>query len=216
MERKDFDVRSFKGGFDDNFTYLVTCGETGAQFLVDAAVPYERLASFIEPGLSHVLITHAHGDHTAHLDEYLNAREELKVVLSPVSAGRVSARVKIIVGDGEVFEIGKLSMKAIHTPGHSPDGVCYRLGYVVFTGDTLFVGRTGRTLSGGADTRELYRSVYEKLLTLPGRILLYPGHDYGPRPTITIGENIELSPLLRARDEDDFVKRMADFEASRR
>ena len=216
MEDRDFEVRSFKGGFDDNFTYLVTCRRTGAQFLVDAALPYGEVSPFIGPGLSHVLITHAHGDHTIGLGEYLDAREGLIIVLSPVWADRVSAPEKISVGDGETLEIGRLSIEAIQTPGHSPDGVCYRIGEAIFTGDTLFVGRTGRTLGTGADTGRLYRSVYGKLLTLPGSTLIYPGHDYGPRPTITIGENIELSPLLRARDEEDFVKRMADFEASRR
>ena len=57
--------------------------------------------------------------------------------------------------------------------------------------------------------------MYEKLLTLPNETIVYPGHDYGTVPSITIQENIKLSPLLQAEDETDFISRMADFETSR-
>jgi glyoxylase-like metal-dependent hydrolase (beta-lactamase superfamily II) len=85
----------------------------------------------------------------------------------------------------------------------------------LFTGDTLFVGRTGRTVSKGSDTRQLYQSVYNIIFDLPGHTIIYPGHDYGPKMTISIDENIVLSPLLQADDEDDFVQRMADYEVER-
>jgi glyoxylase-like metal-dependent hydrolase (beta-lactamase superfamily II) len=111
--------------------------------------------------------------------------------------------------------VGQLSLEVFHTPGHYPDSVCYLLNGILFTGDTLFVGRTGRTVSKGSDTRQLYQSVYNIIFDLPGHTIIYPGHDYGPKMTISIDENIVLSPLLQAEDEDDFVQRMADYEAER-
>ena len=87
---------------------------------------------------------------------------------------------------------------------------------VLFSGDTLFVGRTGRTVDKKSDPRELYKSVYNKILTLPEKITIYPGHDYGPRSSITIRENIKISPLLQAVDEDDFLIKMKEYEINRK
>jgi glyoxylase-like metal-dependent hydrolase (beta-lactamase superfamily II) len=70
-------------------------------------------------------------------------------------------------------------------------------------------------VSKRSDTRHLYQSVYNIILDLPGHTVIYPGHDYGPKMTISIDENIVISPLLRAEDEDDFVQRMADYEDKR-
>ena len=89
------------------------------------------------------------------------------------------------------------------------------MDHILFTGDTLFVGRTGRTVDKRSDTRSLYRSVYETIMDLPGKTMIYPGHDYGPKMSVSIDENISISPLLQATDEDDFVQRMADYEATR-
>ena len=61
----------------------------------------------------------------------------------------------------------------------------------------------------------IYKSVYDTILDLPESTIIYPGHDYGPKMSITIKENITISPLLRAEDEDDFIKRMAQYEATR-
>lgn len=211
----DFTIRSFRGGYDDNFTYLVGCMRTGAQCLVDAAVPYENFRKFIRAHPLAIFITHSHHDHTAFLNEYLNVHPDLMIIIHPEATRAVSGEVIKGVEDGQTITIGQLYFDAIHTPGHNLDSVCYRTENIIFTGDTLFVGRTGRTVSAGADTREMYHSVYDKLLTLLPDTVIYPGHDYGRVPTATIEENIRTSPLLQARDEDDFVQRMADYEASR-
>ena len=77
------------------------------------------------------------------------------------------------------------------------------------------MGRTGRTINKRSDTRTLYSSIYKTIMELPDQTIIYPGHDYGPKMTISLKDNIALSPLLQAEDEDDFVQRMADYEASR-
>ena len=64
-------------------------------------------------------------------------------------------------------------------------------------------------------SNDLYKSIYDIILNLPRETIIYPGHDYGPKMCISIGENISLSPLLQADDEDDFIKRMDDYEANR-
>ena len=94
--------------------------------------------------------------------------------------------------------------------------MCIRDRNIIFTGDTLFVGRTGRTISAKSSTNDLYHSVYDKILSLPSNTLIYPGHDYGEKPNISLADNIKISPLLQAKSEKDFIDRMAYYEANRK
>ena len=84
---------------------------------------------------------------------------------------------------------------AIHTPGHFPDSICFwnKKGSCVFTGDTMFVGRTGRTIGAKSNISNLYTSIYDKLLKLPPQTIIYSGHHYGFKKSITLSENIRLS-----------------------
>ena len=216
MAETDYSVRSFKGGYDDNLTYLVSCMLTGNQFLVDAAIPLKQLKPFVNRrGLIALFITHTHGDHIAYIDEYVDAFPNLVSMVYKESEDKVKCHYIKPVKQGDIVTVGQLSLEVYHTPGHYPDSVCYLLDDILFTGDTLFVGRTGRTISKGSDTRTLYRSVYDTIMELPDQTIIYPGHDYGPKMTITLKDNIAISPLLQAEDEDDFVQRMADYEADR-
>ena len=216
MPETDYSVRSFKGGYDNNLTYLITCIRTGNQFLVDAAVPLKQILPFVsKKGLIVLFITHSHRDHIAYMGEYVDAFPNLVTMIYKDSENKVESTLKRPVKHGDIVTVGQLSLEVLHTPGHYPDSVCYLLEGILFTGDTLFVGRTGRTVSAGSDPRQLYQSVYNKILDLPKNTIIYPGHDYGPKMTISIDENIALSPLLRAEDEDDFVHRMVEYEDER-
>ena len=217
MSYSDYSIRSFTGGFDKNLTYLVTCMRTSNQFLVDASVPLKKISSFINRrGLITLFITHTHRDHCAVIDEYVDAFPNLVTIVFKDSQDKIKCNYIKPVNNGDIVSVGQLNLEIIHTPGHYPDSICYLLDDVLFTGDTLFVGRTGRTIDKKSDTRDLYRSVYNKILTLPDKTTIYPGHDYGPRSSITIKENIKISPLLQAVDEDDFVFRMKEYEKIRK
>jgi len=112
--------------------------------------------------------------------------------------------------------VGQLEFNALYTPGHYYDSICYQLDSALFTGDTLFVGRTGRVISAKSSIADLYDSVYNKLLTLRSLTRIYPGHDYGEKPTITLEENVKISPLLQAKNLEDFKCRMDDYENNRK
>jgi len=216
MAETDFSIRSFKGGYDDNLTYLVSCMRTGNQFLVDASIQLNQIDSFINKrGLIALFITHTHGDHIAYLDEYLDAFPNLVVMVYKESEHKINSDYIKPVKQNDIVTVGQLTVEILYTPGHYNDSICYYIDGVLFTGDTLFVGRTGRTISKGSDIKKLYKSVYDTILDLPESTMIYPGHDYGPKMSITIKENISISPLLRAEDEDDFIKRMAQYEATR-
>ena len=94
--------------------------------------------------------------------------------------------------------------------------ICYQLNPVLFTGDTLFVGRTGRVVSDRSDINHLYDSIYKKILNLPHNTIIYPGHNYGPQPTISLKDNIKISPLLNAKNRNNFIDLMKEYEKSRK
>ena len=216
MAETDFSIRSFKGGYDDNLTYLASCMRTGNQFLVDASVPLSQIDNFLNKrGLIALFITHTHGDHIAFLEEYLDAFPNLVVMVYKESESKIKCDYIKPVKEGDIVTVGQLSVEVFYTPGHYNDSVCYYLDGLLFTGDTLFIGRTGRTISKGSDIKKLYKSIYNTILELPHTTIIYPGHDYGPKMSMTIKENISISPLLQAKDEDEFIKRMAEYEANR-
>ena len=211
----DFSIRRFIGGFDKNLTYLITCNKTRVQVLVDAAIPISHILPFIFNDPVAILVTHTHKDHINYINEYIKCFPDITILGHPKSTPIFKKKKFKIINSEQNFKIKKLSFSAIHTPGHYFDSVCYLLKPVLFTGDTLFVGRTGRIKNENSDIEELYNSIYKKILTLPDHLRIYPGHDYGNKITIQIKENKKISPLLRAKNLEDFIKRMKDYELKR-
>ena len=211
----DYSIRSFIGGYDNNLTYLINCSRTGAQVLIDAAVDLSQLSPYINHEPLAVMITHGHQDHIAFLDQYIRHYPNMVIIGHSESSINHYQRYKNI-RDGEVIKVGELTFLVIYTPGHYYDSICYMIDPVLFTGDTMFVGRTGRVKSDKSDIKDLYDSVYNKILTLPRNIRIYPGHDYGESSTILLKENIKMSPLLQAKDLMDFKERMKNYEENRK
>lgn len=155
-----------------------------------------------------VVATHAHFDHLLALDE-LRATTRAPFVLhadeAPMLAGAsLGARLfgfvfkqpappEQLVREGDEVRVGSLAFRVLHTPGHSPGGMCLLHDRIVFVGDTLFQGGIGRTDLPGGDYGTLMRSIRDKLLTLPDDTIVYPGHG---DPT-TIGEEKQLNPFLQ-------------------
>jgi glyoxylase-like metal-dependent hydrolase (beta-lactamase superfamily II) len=105
----------------------------------------------------------------------------------------------ITVRDKDLITIGETSLQVIHTPGHSPGGICLYHKGMVFTGDTLFVGAVGRTDLGGGSWETLAASIHNKLFTLPDDTIVAPGHNYGDAPKSTIGREKVYNPYVGQR-----------------
>ena len=125
----------------------------------------------------------------------------------------------IIVGldNHEIIIIGNQALTVLYTPGHLSDSVCFwnKDHDMIFTGDTMFVGRSGRVKSASSDIKQLYHSIYDKLLTLPKNTIIYPGHHYGYLPCITIQKNIELFEFFSCKTFAEFCLVMKNFEKNR-
>ena len=129
-----------------------------------------------------ILLTHAHFDHTGGVAELHRALPEAPVYLHPADAALLGSDVfpslgapTVPYGDGDVVKLGSLDILVLHTPGHTPGGVCLLVGDALFTGDTLFYGSMGRTDFAGGSYEAIMASL-KRLALLPGNYQVLPGH----------------------------------------
>jgi glyoxylase-like metal-dependent hydrolase (beta-lactamase superfamily II) len=201
------------GGFDQNLSYLVGDGQSEDVAVVDPSGDLKKIFDAIKKKKVNpvaVLVTHSHADHVDGLAAFL---EEFPVPVyfheSGEGAFRVPKGLARPITDGEDIEIGSCRIEVLHTPGHSDDAVCYYIPEAeardevpkLITGDTLFVSRCGRTDEDHVD--ELFESL-EELKTFPDETVIYPGHDYGPKPTSTIGREKEKNKFFRCETPEEF------------
>jgi len=184
-----------------NFGYLIGDEETGEAAVVDPSSFPEKLiqaARKYELKIIYVIGTHAHGDHTGGIPT-IKKETGAKVVMHASAPGNAD----ISVEDGDMLRLGNLDLKIIHTPGHTPDGICILVENKLLTGDTLFVGKIGGT-GTEEEARIEYDSLFNKLMKMDDDIEVYPGHDYGVAPTSTIGHERQTNPFILRKDFKDF------------
>ena len=209
-----------------NFVYIIGCEETRQAAVVDPAWDVPSLietARQLEVTLSHILLTHAHPDHTNGLQDLFDATnadiylhtEELVYIKKVATFYRmpldfVDRRPEKIraIADNEVFFIGKMAVRALHTPGHTPGSLCFLVGNKLLSGDTLFVGACGRVDTPGGDPEKMWFSLNRKLRSLEDDIVVYPGHSYGDRSRSTIGEEKRTNPYMQFDSKDQFLRAM--------
>jgi hydroxyacylglutathione hydrolase len=195
-------VEQIRTGGDRNFGYLCADEATGEAFAVDPSNSPKALvdaASRCGWRLVRAFCTHGHSDHTNGNEEF----ERLTGVRVLLFGDRCPDS-GIEVTHGANFPLGQECISIIHTPGHTPDSMCVLAGKALFTGDTLFVGKVGGTWSE-PDARQEYRSLHERLMTLPESTEVFPGHDYGVASTSTIGHEKNTNPFLLQPDVESFI-----------
>ena len=109
----------------------------------------------------------------------------------------ISPLADICVKDNDILDLGEIQCKVIHTPGHSPGGICLLVEGNLFTGDTLFVGGVGRTDLPGGSLDQLVVSIKTKIYTLPDNTIIWPGHDYGAGPSSTVEYEKRTNPYTK-------------------
>jgi len=191
-----------------NFGYLIGDDKTRLATVVDPAGAVDRILRLADNhGLKiiHIINTHSHSDHTSGSQELASATGA-KIIMHK----KARATKHLVVEDGDVISVGELKIKVIHTPGHSPDGVCLLVEDKLLTGDTLFIGECGRTDLPGGSSEELYDSLFGKLVKLDDELEVYPGHDYGDKPHSKLGCEKKHNYTLKPRSKDEFIRFMAE------
>jgi sulfur dioxygenase len=195
------------------YTYLLGCQETGQAVLVDPViVSMERdLAEINRLGLTlaYSVDTHIHADH-------ITAARELKnKVGSQIATPALDRLPCADVGleEGVPFQLGSIKLKPLHTPGHTAGHFAYLAGERLLTGDALLIDGCGRTDFQHGDAEALYKSVHEKLFSLPDDTLVYPGHDYQGRRVSSIEQEKNRNPRLgQKRTLEQFKDIMAKLD----
>ena len=190
-------------GGDRNFAYLVGDPDTREAAIIDPSYAPERaLAEAERHGLRvrYVISTHSHKDHiagNAHIIEKTQAVE----VLHESTPHPCSLRVT----DNEELAVGSLKMRFLHTPGHIPDHLCIQTEGNLLTGDILFVGKVGGAgpYFPGSDPKQQWESL-QRLKKLDPALVVWPGHDYGAKPSSTIGYEAASNPFLLCNSFDEF------------
>jgi glyoxylase-like metal-dependent hydrolase (beta-lactamase superfamily II) len=180
-------IRQIDVGQMDNFSYLVGCPKTRQAVVIDPGAEVERIVSEAQAQglvIGSIVNTHGHGDHTAG-SARLKALTGATIIMHALDAAAVPQADILWSGDDEL-QVGEIRFKVFHTPGHTPGGICLYAEGHLFTGDTLFVGDSGRTDLAGGHRPTLAASI-RRLMTLPEDTVVWPGHDYGPTPSSTIG-----------------------------
>ncbi len=195
------------GGFDQNFSYLILA-ENGDAALVDPTGDPEIIRQAVEKAGEitprYILLTHGHLDHFQALGEALEFFPG-EIIAHPNHPAAGKTRLR----DGKELPFGDGGIEVIFTPGHTRDAVVYRLtdDSALFTGDTVFVGCIGFCRSA-----DMFTSLTKKILPLSDRLMVYSGHDYGPVPCRTLGEEKALNPYLRCETLEAFKEALKHLE----
>jgi hydroxyacylglutathione hydrolase len=207
-------LQQFEVGDFAVFAYLLGNDGGGDGLVIDPAGDADRIMAVADKHkitIQYILNTHAHVDHVMGNEEMkkktgapilIHELDAPSLVKTPrnmlaMFGGHPSPPADRMLKDEEVIQVGSLTLKILHTPGHSPGSICLHADGVVFTGDTLFVGGVGRTDLAGGSWPILLRSIRTKLLTLPDETIVLPGHNYGSTPTSTIGSERRHNSFLQ-------------------
>jgi len=208
-------VKQFEVGSFSVFSYLVGDEQSGECLYIDPSSQCDMLvkqAESLELTVKYIVNTHCHIDHVMGNGEMIR-KTGAKVILHEADVDGMEERdpnilamfraqnpppPDILVRDGDLIKVGDVGLNVIHTPGHTPGGMCLYVEGMVFTGDSLFVGAIGRTDLPGGNYPQLESSIRGRLYTLPENTIVYPGHNYGHIPTSTIGQEMQFNAFVRS------------------
>ena len=210
MTRKDtILLEQFELGPMENFLYFLGDPKTQEIAIIDPAWDVDYLRSHAQKQnlkITAILLTHGHPDHVNGIDGLLSTHN-IPVYISQHEAPMYTPRCKNLkkIKPNEKFRIGSLEIECIHTPGHTPGCQCFLAQGHLIAGDTLFIDGCGRCDLPGGNAKVMYHSLYQIIMKLPDETTVYPGHNYGPLPYATLGEQKKTNPYLKCYSLEEFL-----------
>ena len=203
-----FDTKS------STFTYVISSGKGREALIIDPVIEhtdeYLKILEKLKLKLVKVIDTHIHADHITALNE-LNKRTSCVRIMGENSKSEV---IDLKIKDNEKINIENIELKAMYTPGHTDCSYSYLMNDRVFTGDTLLINGTGRTDFQNGSSYDAYESLFNKLLKLPEKTLVYPAHDYNGKKFSTIEKERNNNPRLQVKSKQEYADIMENLNLS--
>ena len=194
------------------YTYIIASGKGREALIIDPVIEktdeYIEVLKNLELKLVKVIDTHIHADHITGLNE-LNKRTNCTRIMGEKSKSEV---VDLKVNDNENIKLENIELKTLYTPGHTDCSYSYLMNDRVFTGDTLLINGTGRTDFQSGSPYDAYDSLFNKLLKLPEKTLVFPAHDYNGKKNSTIGTEKNNNPRLQVSSKDEYAEIMNNLK----
>jgi len=201
----------FNQFFDEvscTFTYLLSSGEGREALIIDPVLEktneYISLLKKLDLKLVKVIDTHIHADHISGMNE-LHKQTNCALIMGENSRSEV---VNVKVKDNEKIKIENVVVTSMYTPGHTDCSYSFLMKDRIFTGDTLLINGTGRTDFQNGNPIAQYHSLFDKILKLPEKILVYPAHDYNGNLVSSIGEQKKNNPRLQVNSAEQYAEIM--------
>jgi glyoxylase-like metal-dependent hydrolase (beta-lactamase superfamily II) len=197
-----FDTKS------STYTYIISSGKGREALIIDPVIEhtneYIKVLKNLDLKLVKVIDTHIHADHITALNE-LNKRTNCTRIMGEKSKSEV---IDLRIKDGETIKVENIEIKSIYTPGHTDCSYCYLMNDRVFTGDTLLINGTGRTDFQSGSPYDAYDSLFNRLLKLPEKTLIFPAHDYNGEKNSTIENEKNNNPRLQVNSKEEYAEIM--------
>ena len=207
----------FKQLFDKNsstYTYIISSGQGREALIIDPVIEstseYLQVLKELDLKLVKVIDTHIHADHITGLNELSKQTNCLKIMGEKSSSEVIDIRVK----DNEKIKIESIELTSIYTPGHTDCSYSFFMKDRVFTGDTLLINGTGRTDFQNGIPYDAYDSLFNKLLKLPAKTLVFPAHDYNGKLYSTIENEKKNNPRLQVNSAAQYAEIMNNLKLS--
>ena len=187
------------------YTYIIASGEGREALIIDPVIEhsdeYSTMLNNLDLKLVKVIDTHIHADHISALNE-LNKRTNCIRVMGEKSKSEV---IDLRIKDGEKIKVEEVELQAIYTPGHTDCSYSFLMNDRVFTGDTLLINGSGRTDFQNGNAYDAYDSIFNKLLKLPEKTLVFPAHDYNGKKFSTIENEKNNNPRLQVSSKEEYA-----------
>ena len=201
-----FDIKS------STYTYIISSGKGREALIIDPVIDntneYLKILKDLDLKLVKVIDTHIHADHISGLNE-LNKQTNCSKIMGEQSSSEV---IDMFVKDNEKINIENIELISIYTPGHTDCSYSFLMNDRVFTGDTLLINGTGRTDFQNGNVLDQYESIFNKLLKLPEKTLVYPAHDYNGKRYSTIRDEKNNNPRLQVTSAEEYTKIMNNLK----
>ena len=197
-----FDTKS------STYTYIISSGKGREALIIDPVIEstdkYIKVLKNLDLKLVKVIDTHIHADHISGLNE-LSKKTKCSKIMGEKSGSEV---LDIRVKESEKIKIENIELIAMYTPGHTDCSYSFLMNDRVFTGDTLLINGTGRTDFQNGNSHDAYDSLFNKLLKLPEKTLVYPAHDYNDKKYSTIENEKNNNPRLQVKSAEEYAEIM--------